>query len=269
MPLDSNAPRHGLTPLERAQLEADGFLRVGPVLTADELAEARAHVDRVVAEQVRLGKRPEYVIGVHVLDDYFMRLACHSRLLDILEGVMGPDIVLVSAHLLCKPPHDGHPVAWHQDGAFARIDPMTLVTLYLALDDCDAANGGMSMLPGSHRSGPARHDVIREGGNTRKEIGREVLDAYPVVPLELRAGECGLHLPWTIHGSGANRSDRRRGALPLRYISGTTRLLPPDDTNLNPERQPVESTAQLRWVRGHQLSDSLSEFAVDARPRPQ
>lgn len=269
MPANGVAPRHALAPAERAQLEADGFLRVGPVLTADELAEARAHVDRIVAEQVRQGKRPEYVIAVHVLDDYFMRLACHPRLLDILEGVMGPDIVLVSAHLLCKPPHDGHAVAWHQDGAFARIDPMTLVTLYLALDDCDAANGGMSMMAGSHRGGPARHDVMREGENTRKEIGREVLDAYPVVPLELRAGECSLHLPWTIHGSGPNRSDRRRAALPLRYISGATRLLPPDDTNLNPERQPVESTAQLRWVRGERLSDSLGEFAVDARPRPR
>lgn len=40
---------------------------------------------------------------------------------------MGHDIVLVSGHLLCKPPQDGHPVAWRQDGAFARIDPMTLV----------------------------------------------------------------------------------------------------------------------------------------------
>lgn len=126
MPLDSAALRHTLSPPELAQLETEGFLRVGPVLTADELAEARAHVDRVV------------------------------------------------------------------------------------------------------------DDVIRDGGNTRKEIGREVLDAYPVVPLELRAGECGLHLPWTIHGSGANRSDRRRAALPLRYISGATRLLPPDDTNLKP-----------------------------------
>ena len=125
MPAEAGVARSALTPTERAQLETDGFLRVGPVLTADELAEVRAHVDRVVAEQVRRGGRPEYVMAVHMLDAFFMRLASHPRFLDLLEGVMGPDIVLVSAHLLCKPPQDGHPVSWHQDGAFARIDPMT------------------------------------------------------------------------------------------------------------------------------------------------
>jgi len=258
--------RNGLSSEERTRLEADGFLRVGPVLTDGELAEARTHVDRTVAEQVRLGKRPEYAMAVHALDDYFMRLASHPRLLDILECVMGPDIVLVSTHLLCKPPRDGHPVSWHQDGAFIPIEPMSLVTLYLALDDCDAGNGCMCMLPGSHKNGLARHDVIRDGGTTRKELGRDVIDAYRSVPLVLNAGECSLHLPWTVHGSDANRSDRRRAALPMRYISGASRLLPVNDANLNPERQPVEATAQIRWVRGHHLSESLRSVAVDGRP---
>src|SRR5690606_28895257 len=129
-------------------------------------------------------------------------------------------------------------------------EPMSLVTLYLAFDDCDALNGGMSMLPGSHLQGPARHIVLREGDATRKEIAPEVLEAYPAVPLELRAGECSLHLPWTIHGSGPNTSSRRRAALPLRYISGRSSIQPTTDENLNPEKQPVESTAQLRWLRG-------------------
>jgi ectoine hydroxylase-related dioxygenase (phytanoyl-CoA dioxygenase family) len=263
----SNSVRNSITPEEKARLEADGFLRVGPVLTDEELAEARVNVDRIVAEQVRLGKRPEYAMAIHALDAYFMRLACHPRLLDILEGVMGPDIVLVSTHLLCKPPHDGHPVSWHQDGAFAPIEPMSLVTLYLALDDCDAGNGCMRMLPGSHKTGPARHDVIREGDATRKELSREVIDAYESFPLELHAGECSLHLPWTIHGSDANRSDRRRAALPMRYISGATRLVQVTDDNMNPEKQPVDPTAQVRWVRGQHLSESLRAVAADGRPQ--
>ncbi len=262
---DSDHLRNSITPEEKTRLEADGFLRVGPVLTGDELAEARIHVDRIVAEQLRLGKRPEHAMAIHALDAYFMRLACHPRFLDILECVIGPDIVLVSTHLLCKPPRDGHPVSWHQDGAFIPIDPMSLVTLYLALDDCDAGNGCMSMLPGSHKNGLARHDVIREGGATRKELGRDVIAAYQPVHLELKAGECSLHLPWTVHGSDANRSDRRRAALQLRFISGASRLLPVNDDNLNPERQPVEATAQVRWVRGQHLSESLRTVAVDGR----
>ena len=249
--------RTGITSEERARLETDGFLRVGRVLTDEELAEARDHVDRVVDQQRRRGQRPEYLLAIHVYEPFFMGIASHSRLLDILESVMGPDIALVSTHLLCKPPGDGHPVAWHQDGAFAPIEPMSLVTLYLALDDCDRGNGCMRMLRGSHLNGRAPHTVIHEGENTRKEIPTEVIDTFEAVPLELRAGECSLHLPWVIHGSDANRSDRRRAGLPMRYVTGATRVLPMTDENRNTEKQPIDPFAQVRLVRGNYLSESL------------
>jgi len=255
---ESTSVRTSITSEERTRLETDGFLRVGRVLTDEELAEARAHVDRVVEQQQRRGQRPEYLLGIHVYEPYFMRLASHPRMLDVLEFVMGPDIALVSTHLLCKPPADGHAVAWHQDGAFAAIEPMSLVTLYLALDECDRENGCMRMLRGSHLDGPARHDVIREGGNTRKEIAKDVIDAFESVPLELRAGECSLHLPWVIHGSEENRSNRRRAALPMRYVTGATRVIPVTDENRNPERQPMDPLAQVRLVRGEHLSESLT-----------
>jgi len=255
--LNQATVRTGITSGERARLEADGFLRIGRVLSDEELAEARGHVDRVVAAQCRRGQRPEYMLAIHVYEPYFFGIASHSRLLDILESVMGPDIALISTHLLCKPPGDGHPVAWHQDGAFAAIEPMSLVTLYLALDDCDRENGCMRMLRGSHVNGPARHEVIREGGNTRKEIAPDVINAFEAVPLELRAGECSLHLPWVIHGSDGNRSDRRRAGMPMRYVTGATRVVPVTDENRNPERQPVDSLAQVRLVRGQHLSESL------------
>jgi len=255
---EPTAVRTGITRDERSRLEADGYLRVGRVLTDEELAEALGHVDRVVDEQRRRGQRPEYMLGIHVSEPYFFGLASHPRLLDILESVMGPDIALVSTHLLCKPPADGHSVAWHQDGAFASIEPMSLVTLYLALDDCDRENGCMRMLRGSHRNGRVPHTVFREGEQTRKEIAPDVIEAFEAVPLELRAGECSLHLPWVIHGSEGNRSNRRRAGFPMRYVTGATRLVPETDENRNPERQPMDALAQVRLVRGHHLSESLT-----------
>lgn len=256
--IDSTRVRTGITSEERARLDTDGFLHIGRVLTDDELADARAHVDRLVDLQRSRGQRPEYIMAIHVFEPFFMGLASQPRLLDMLESVMGPDIALISTHLLCKPPGDGHPVAWHQDGAFAAIEPMSLVTMYLALDDCDRDNGCMRMLRGSHLGGPARHAVIREGGNTRKEIPQEVIDQFESVPLELRAGECSLHLPWVIHGSPANKSDRRRAGFPMRYVTGDTRVVPVTDENLNPERMGMDPLAQVRLVRGTHLSESLT-----------
>ena len=218
--------RNSITTEEKARLEADGFLRVGPVLTDDELAEARINVDRIVAEQVRLGKRPEYAMAVHALDAYFSRLAVHPRFLDILECVMGPDIVLVSTHLLCKPPHDGHPVAWHQDGAFTHR-AMTLSDAVLALDDCYAGNGCMRMLPGSHKNGLARRDIIRTGDATRKELGRE--SSTPTAG-PARA-ERGRVQPTTCLDGSRLRGQSIRSAprRAMRYISGASRLLPMTD----------------------------------------
>ena len=255
--MESSGVRTGITSDERARLQSDGYLRVGRVLTDDELSEARAHVDRVVDEQRRRGQRPEYMIAVHVYEPFFYGLASLPRLLDILESVMGPDIALISTHLLCKPPGDGHPVAWHQDGAFAPIEPMSLVTLYLALDDCDRENGCVRMLRGSHLGGPAPHTVIHDQGDTRKEIRPDVIDKFEAVPLELLAGECSLHLPWVIHGSEGNRSPRRRAGMPMRYVTGATRVVPVTDENRNPERQPVDPFDQVRLVRGNHLSESL------------
>jgi len=248
--VDQGKVRTGLSDEEVAQLQVDGFLGLGAVLTDDELAEARANTDRVVAARVEREERPEYIYAIHAYDEYFARLAAHSRLLDILERVMGPDIVLISTHLLCKPPGDGHGVAWHQDGGYAPIEPMSLVTLYLAFDDCDAENGCMRMLPGTHRNGLAPHEIIHDGEVARKEISSEVIKAYEPVPLELRAGEASLHLPWVIHGSEPNRSPRRRAGLPMRYVDGVTRVVPVTDDNFNPEPLPGDPTSQIRVVRG-------------------
>ena len=255
---ESTSVRTGITLDERVRLQTDGFLRVGRVLTDEELAEARRHVDRVVEEQRRRGQRPEYMLAIHVYEPFFFGLASLPRLLDILESVMGPDIALISTHLLCKPPGDGHPVAWHQDGAFAAIEPMSLVTLYLALDDCDQENGCMRMLRGSHVNGPVRHTVIREEGRTLKEMDPDVLSSFEEIPLELRAGECSLHLPWVVHGSHGNYSNRRRAGMPMRYVTGATRVVPVTDDNRNPERQPMDALAQVRLVRGTHLSESLT-----------
>ena len=256
--VDTAEVRREITGDEVRRLRADGFLRFGKVLTDDELAEAREHVDRVVAARVAGGERPEYIYAIHACDEYFGRLASHPRLLDILEPVLGPDIVLLSTHLLCKPPEDGHAVAWHQDGAFAPLEPMSLVSLYLALDDCDAGNGCMRMLPGSHRGGPVAHDTIRDGAAARKQIPQAIIDAYEPVPMELRAGECSLHLPWVIHGSESNRSDRRRAGLPMRYIDGATRIVHSADS-YNPEPLPGDAESQIRVVRGRR---TVSDGAV-------
>lgn len=61
------------------------------------------------------------------------RLITDSRLLDIAAIFLGPDLAVFATHYICKEPRTGRPVLWHQDGAFWPIEPMQVITQWLAI----------------------------------------------------------------------------------------------------------------------------------------
>jgi non-haem Fe2+, alpha-ketoglutarate-dependent halogenase len=95
------------------------------------------------------------------------------------------------------------------------------VTVWLAFDDVDRENGGMKIIPGSHRAGLLKH---RRSDQTDSVITLELesgaFNEAEAVQFTLKAGEVSLHDDRAVHGSPANPSARRRAGLTLRY-SGT------------------------------------------------
>lgn len=242
--------RTQLEPTEITQLKDQGYFLCGRVLTDDELAEARCEVDRAVEEYTKKFSRPEKINFIHTYDDYFLKLATHPRLLDIVEAVLGPDLALYSSHLLCKPAGDGKAVVWHQDSAYWALEPMEVLTLWLALDDCDVENGCMRVLPGSHHQGLVPHELASSESLLKKQAPVEFIEESQVVDVELRAGECSLHLPNVFHSSNPNTSGRRRAGLPLRYIPTTTRIMPVDERTYNPNYPDVDYSNIVCLLRG-------------------
>ena len=86
--------RARLTPEEIRQLRDMGYFVCGKVLSDEELGEARSQVDRALVEYTNDETRPEKINFVHTYDSYFMKLATHWRLLNIVESVLGPDLAL-------------------------------------------------------------------------------------------------------------------------------------------------------------------------------
>ena len=242
--------RTRLTPAETRQLRDEGYFVCGKVLSNDELGEARSQVDRALVEYTNDETRPEKINFVHTYDSYFMKLATHWRLLNIVESVLGPDLALFSSHLLCKPAGDGHSVAWHQDSAYWPLEPMEVFTVWLALDDSDADNGCMRVIPGTHNDGLVTHRATSPGNLLKKEVPAERADESTAVDVELRAGECSVHMPDLIHGSNPNTSDRRRAGLPLRYIPTTTRVKAVDAASFNPNYPDIDYGKIVCLVRG-------------------
>lgn len=210
----------------RHTYEKDGYVIFPGVLDADLIREASEHVVWLQNKHPEL--RPEQ-LG-HTLmakDAFWARLVGDERLLDVAEQFIGPDIALFASHYISKPPFDGQPVLWHQDGCYWPLEPMEVVTLWLAVDDATPENGCMRVIPGTHRMQLQELKPREDVANVlNSEIDPARVDETHAVDVILKAGDVSVHHPNIIHGSNANTSPHRRCGLTIRYIPTTTRITP-------------------------------------------
>lgn len=211
-----------LTPAELQHYETQGYLVYGKILTDEELQELRAYVDSLIAN-LPPGRRPEGLDHPHFGDPYLMKWCQHPRILDVVEQIIGPNIVLFSSHFIAKPGGDGLPVPWHQDATYWPLSPMKVVTVWLAVDDSDAENGCMQVIPGTHRIGAVEHHRVDDPSRYVLDMETEV-DESQAVDIVLKAGEMSLHDAWLLHGSRANHSPRRRCGYTMRYMPPEVKL---------------------------------------------
>jgi len=216
---------NALSPEQLEQYQRDGYTVVPEALDADLVREAGDHVAWLQKKHPDL--RPENLHHRLVWDDpFWVRLVADERLLELAAPIIGPDIALFASHYICKPPGKGLPVLWHQDGSYWPLEPMEVVTAWLAIDDSDAQNGCMRVLPGTHRPPVIRkHQRNTERANVlSSELPLAPEEAARAVDVVVPAGGISLHDPFLIHGSNPNTSARRRCGLTIRYIPTSTRI---------------------------------------------
>jgi ectoine hydroxylase-related dioxygenase (phytanoyl-CoA dioxygenase family) len=211
------------SPLE--EFERQGYAVFPKVLDPELIAEASLHVEWLLEQNP--GVRPEQ-LGNQLVgrDPFWVRLVSDPRLLDIAELFIGPDIALFASHYLSKPPGDGMPVLWHQDGSYWPLEPMKVVSLWLAVDDSAPENGCMRVIPGTQHLDLKKLEPREDVANVlRSGMDRSLVDESAAVDIILKAGDVSVHHPNVIHGSEANRSARRRCGLTIRYIPTCTRIV--------------------------------------------
>ena len=187
---------------------------------------------------------PEALMSVHIVDNKaenrcghqaFLDRALDPALLDIVEQVIGADIVLWGCHLFCKPGETGREVPWHQDGKYWPIRPLATCTLWLALDEANSENGCMHVIPGSHAEKRLyrHHEDANPALALYQVLDADQFDADKAVDIALLPGQFSLHDIYMVHGSTANRSGKRRAGLAIRYMPATSlfdRSIGPRDT---------------------------------------
>ena len=108
--------------LSDAQIQSyweDGFLCPIPAISAQQCADWRAQLEAIEGDWLDNGlpralnvyKR----VNAHIVMPLAHEIAAHSAILDVVEGILGPDVLLYSTEFLIKEPRTKHVVTMHQD----------------------------------------------------------------------------------------------------------------------------------------------------------
>ena len=71
-----------------------------------------------VATLAGLGGLPKYYSEPHTTDAFWLETCIHPRLLDAVESILGPNLILVFSSMFIKQPRDDNTVCWHQDNTY-------------------------------------------------------------------------------------------------------------------------------------------------------
>ena len=210
------------------QAQVEHFRREGYAFPFDAIpaAEAASYVAKLDGYDAILGEeaQKQLKIKAHVAAPWIVALARNKNILDAVESVIGPDILLFGTSMFSKKARDVRFVSWHQDAAYYGLDPQQEVTCWVGLTDADTENGCMRVMPGSHLGADAVHDETYDPQNMlgRGQTIRDIDDSKAVY-MPVKAGQFSMHHERTIHGSMPNPSDRRRVGISFFYMPAHVR----------------------------------------------
>ena len=260
--------RYRVSVEEYRAFRRDGFLVVRGLVASQEIQELRQHTEdlmqgRLPEQQTQMSERDitrdtgttgqrleappahlspvekaQYFLRIHMLHrklELHERYMLHPRVLDVLEAIIGPDVLAMQTMLFLKPP--GKPgQGWHQDSYYIPTHPDSLCGAWIAVDDCDEMNGAMWMAAGSNvepvyppTSGYGHgdrclRDINYVGGvsnpnDTENDLAR-IADRYPQLLVPAQAGDVVFFGGHILHRSKQNWStDRFRRAFVSHYCN--------------------------------------------------
>lgn len=212
-----------LTDTQVAAWRRDGYLFPFPLLNEDERRECLdglARFERFLGERVNASKDLKWRTMPHLILPWVTRLTQDPRVLDIVEGLVGPDIMVFTSTFFIKEANTPTVAAWHQDSTYYGLAPMDEVTLWVALTDASVEAGCMDVLSyeGKPKLLPHAAHVVENSVNRAGQQITVPLDERRAVAMPLKAGEFSMHHGLTPHRSGPNVTNHRRVGLGLNFI---------------------------------------------------
>ena len=214
-----------MTTLSPRQIEAyrrDGFLFPIEILSRGEVDGIRGAFESLIQYEAKRFDR------LHLFFDWAYRVVTHKALLDVVESILGEDILVYGTLVLAKQPHDLRYASWHQDSFYSGLHLTPSTTAWIALTPSHQENGCMRVIPGSHRLGALDHENVVDERllNRRGERIKIDVDESQAVDVVLRPGQISLHESTLVHSSNPNASDEPRIGFIVRFV--TSRMQNPN-----------------------------------------
>ncbi len=130
----------------------------------------------------------------HLLYEWADQLVHNTALLDAVEDILGPDILLLSSACFPKNAGEGAFVAWHQDASYFGLEPPMQITAWAALSDGRSRLRALARLHKLAAAAPRSADQAQHAV-AGSDCGRGLWRRPPRIH-ELKAGQfrCGRHL---------------------------------------------------------------------------
>lgn len=206
-----------LSPQDVERFRTEGYLAPFDAVAPQVAAEFRRRIE-AFEERTGLPAEGSLKIKAHLAAPWMVDLACHPAILDVVESLLGPDILLLRSSMFAKDAHDPRFVSWHQDSLYYGQENGEALTVWVAFTKSDVESGCLRVIAGSHRAGNLPHAERKEAMNLLMH-GQTALDVDEsrAVDLILAPGQFSIHHERTIHGSNPNGSDDRRIGLAFFY----------------------------------------------------
>ncbi|MCX5344364.1 ectoine hydroxylase [Streptomyces atratus] len=209
--------------------ERDGFLTVDQLITPDEVAVHHAELDRLITDPVvRADERSiiepksqkvRSVFEVHRISEVFARLVGDERVVGRARQILGSDVYVHQSRINVKPGFGASGFYWHSDfetwHAEDGLPNMRAVSVSIALTENHDTNGGLMIMPGSHKSflgcaGETPKDnykkslKMQDAGTPSDEALTKLADRHGIKLFTGKAGSATWFDCNCMHGSGDN-----------------------------------------------------------------
>ncbi len=202
--------------------ERDGYYFPLNAIASDQALDYGRRIQAIAESDYadQLGNRGQ-INQLHVVSPFVNEIIRSPGILDAVETVLGPNILVWGTSVFLKPSHSPGFVSWHQDLTYWGLSNQQEIAVWLALGPVSRNNGCMRFIPGSHKLGQKPHRDVSDASNilTRGQHVDIGIDESQAVHAELAPGQASLHHGHLFHCSGANNTDQPRIGMVINYIS--------------------------------------------------